>query len=486
MKFQIQCMALGLALMSVAGCATPVHTVTAPTATVAAVTRPTIHLEAADAKREGAVTLATTRPGYTGAGYVTGFQNTGDQVVFTIPNATPGLYDIKIRFSSPNGPKGYTVVVNGASSSGMFPATDNKTWATQDAGKVQLQAGVNTVTIQRGWGYFDINSVDLVPAAPDPRPLPVSAKLSDPQATPQARALMQFLVSHYGRVTLSGQHETADAQYVQQTAGVTPAILGGDFIEYSPSRVAHGSDPKGETEKMIQAAQAGQIVTMLWHWNAPMDLVDSADQPWWKGFYTTGTTFDLQYALDHPQSPEYGLLLSNMDVIAAQLQKFQAAGVPVLWRPLHEASGGWFWWGAKGPGPFVRLWRLMHDRFTNVDHLHNLIWVDCSGGDASWYPGDAYVDIIGTDAYPSDPDDALSSSWEDLQRQYNGRKLVALTEFGGVPDVDKMYQYGVRWSYFMSWTGDLGPHKLTPAALTSLYHSADLVTEQQLPGRTRR
>jgi beta-mannanase len=24
---------------------------------------------------------------------------------------------------------------------------------------------------------------------------------------------------------------------------------------------------------------------------------------------------------------------------------WQDAGVTVLWHPLHEASGGWFWWG---------------------------------------------------------------------------------------------------------------------------------------------
>jgi mannan endo-1,4-beta-mannosidase len=477
-----------LALLVPVGCATTAQTVTAPAPvasppTKSTPTRGTIRLEAADAARQGGVTLATAQPGYTGSGYLTGFQNDPDQAVFTVNGAAPGLYDVKIRFSTPNGQKGYDLVVNGKTSSGMFPAT-GQAWAVQDAGKITLQAGTNTLAIRKGWGYYDINSLDLVPAAPDPPPLPVPAKLSDPQATPQARALMRFLVSQYGHKTLSGQHEVGDTAYVQQATGVTPAILGGDFIEYSPTRVAHGSDPKGESERMIQAAKAGQIVTMLWHWNAPKDLVDSAQHPWWSGFYTYGTTFDLEYALDHPQSEDYQLLLSNMDVIAAQLQKFQSAGVPVLWRPLHEASGGWFWWGAKGPGPFVRLWRLMYDRFTRVDHLHNLIWVDCSGGDASWYPGDAYVDVIGTDAYPSDTGDPLSSSWEDLQRQYGGRKLVALTEFGGVPDVDKMYQYGVRWSYFMAWQGDVGPHKMSATDLTRIYHSPHLLTEEELPGRS--
>ena len=41
-----------------------------------------------------------------------------------------------------------------------------------------------------------------------------------------------------------------------------------------------------------------------------------------------------------------------MDAIALQLKKVASNNIPVLWRPLHEAAGGWFWWGAKGAEPF--------------------------------------------------------------------------------------------------------------------------------------
>ena len=166
-----------------------------------------------------------------------------------------------------------------------------------------------------------------------------------------------------------------------------------------------------------------------------------------------------------------------MDAIAVQLQKFQAAHVPVLWRPLHEAQGGWFWWGAKGPEPFKKLWRLIHDRLVNVHGLHNLIWVDCSGLDPKWYPGDDVVDVIGIDAYPSDPADPLDNTWDTLGTQYGGRKLIALTEFGGVPDIAHAQQHGVRWAYFVSWTGDLGPHKMTPPELKRLYNEPAVGTK---------
>jgi mannan endo-1,4-beta-mannosidase len=446
-----------------------------------------IHLEAEDAVLTGNAVL-TARPGFSGKGYVGDFQPDGAKIVWTIPNAKAGIYEARLRYSAPGGEKGYDLVVNGAKMSGMLTATGDK-FATQSAGKVELKDGPNTVEIDRGWGYYDIDALDLTPAVIAATPKP-PARLCDPRATPQARALMAALVNLYGAKTLSGQHETEDTAYIRSVTGKTPALLGGDLIEYSPSRLAHGSDPKGETERMIAAAKAGQVVTMLWHWNAPTDLIDktytdkngkSIDAPWWRGFYTDASTFDVQKALADPKSDDYRLLLRDIDAIAVQLQKFSDAGVPVLWRPLHEAQGGWFWWGAKGPGPFKQLWRLMYDRLTDVYHLHNLIWVDCSGLDPAWYPGDDVVDIVGLDAYPSDVTDPLSSAWDTLQAQYGGRKLLALTEFGGVPDVEKMTRYGVHWSYFMSWTGDVGPHKLTPDVLTRLYHAPSVVTQDTLP-----
>jgi mannan endo-1,4-beta-mannosidase len=450
-----------------------------------------IHLEAEDGVLTGN-TVLTTRPGFAGKGYVGDFQADGAQVVWTIPRVKAGLYDVKIRYSSPTGQKGYDLIVNGKTSSNMFAGTGDK-FAAANGGKVELVNGPNTIAIGRGWGYYDIDALDLIPAGPDPRLPKPSAVPVDPQATPQARALLKTLVGFYGVKTLSGQINEADTQYLQSVTGKTPAIMGGDLIEYSPSRIAHGSDPHGETERLIRDAKAGQIITLLWHWNAPADLIDqktlvgkdgkTIDASWYRGFYTNSTTFDVQKALADPNSADYKLLLSNIDTIAVQLQKLSDAGVPVLWRPLHEAEGGWFWWGAKGPEPFKQLWRLMYDRLTNYHHLHNLIWVYCAGTDPAWYPGDAVVDVVGIDQYPSDTSDPEVGVWETLAKQHGDKKLLALTEFGGVPDVAKMARYGVRWSYFVSWQGDLGPHKMSQPDLTRIYDSPLVINKNDLAGR---
>jgi len=220
--------------------------------------------------------------------------------------------------------------------------------------------------------------------------------------------------------------------------------------------VAYGANPNNETEQSIAwSQQTGGVTTMMWHWNAPTDLIDTPGHEWWRGFYTHATTFDLPAALANPAGADYALLLNDIDTIAAELQKFEDAGVPVIWRPLHEAQGGWFWWGAHGPETFKGLWTLMYDRLTDHHGLHNLIWEFTSsaaeGDHLLWYPGDDMVDIIGVDIY-TDPSSNMSGQWNDVLDEYNGEKIIALSETGTLPDPDEMDQWGIDWSYIAPWT----------------------------------
>ncbi len=456
--------------------AMPALTATAPAAGA-------IHLEAEDGTLTGN-TVQTKIPGFSGKGYVGDFEPDGAKIAWTIPNAKAGLYEVKIRYSAPSGPKGYELAVNGKASSGMLTATKDE-FATRNAGKVELNAGANTVEMQRGWGYYDLDAIDFTPSAPAQALVRPPTALVDTQASPAARTLLVYLLSQYGTKTLTGQYQAEDTAAIQKATGKTPAIFGTDLIEYSPSRVAHGSKPEGITEAIITRSKAGQIVTVSWHWNAPTGLLnkmstDAQGKPldlmWYKGFNTEATTFDVQKALAAPNSADYKLLLRDMDAIAVPLKKLQDAGVPVLWRPLHEAEGGWFWWGAKGPEPFKKLWRLMYDRYTTVHHLHNLIWVYSATVDQKpdWYPGDDVVDVVGADAYPKDTSDPLSGLWDKMQAAHGGKKLIALTEFGGVPDLTRMDRYGVRWSYFVTWSGYLS--KTPPAVIDRVYRGDLAVT----------
>jgi mannan endo-1,4-beta-mannosidase len=437
--------------------------------------RKKIYLETESGERVG-TTLLKEGKGFTGTGYVGGFEAANTALRFHNVVATAGIYEARVRYRAP-GEKGLDFVVNGKKISAHVPGSpDTFTW--QALGKVELRAGANELAIERGWGYYQIDALEFVPAAP-PAPLrSLKPTLVDKKATPEARRLMTTLVGQYGKKVFSGQQNQSDVAYIQKNTGLVSAIVSVDLMDYSPSRVAHGARPQGTTEQMIVAARAGQMLSVMWHWNAPKDLLDKRykndrgqeiDASWYKGFYTNATTFDVAKALANPQSEDYKLLLSDIDVIATELKKLQDARIPVLWRPLHEAEGGWFWWGAKGPEAFKKLWRLLYDRLTNHHNLHHLIWVYTAGGKQDWYPGDSVVDIVGTDAYPSDGSDPLTGIWETLLAQFNGKKLLALTEFGGVPDVERMQKFGVRWSYFVSWGGDLGPKKVSTEELKRLY-----------------
>jgi len=153
-------------------------------------------------------------------------------------------------------------------------------------------------------------------------------------------------------------------------------------------------------------------------------------------------------------------MVRDMEMIADSLLTLQKEGVAVLWRPLHEASGKWFWWGIDGPKPCVALYKLMFDIFVNQKGLRNLIWVwttDEASDALDWYPGDEYVDVVGRDYYyyPRESNHAsLVGSFETVKEIFGGRKIVTLSENGSVPYPDEMKADGANWSWFMPWYGD--------------------------------
>lgn len=424
--------------------------------------------------------------GYSGVGYVTGFDHDGDRLDFDV-DAAPGVYDLVIGFASPDSVKGYELRVGSEKTTGMFP--HQASFGPHDAGLYALDGGTTHLSLGKGWGYYDVDYIELRPAVPAPALKPPSTP-ADSEASAEARALLGYLVDLHGRKTLTGQQELDEIAYIRSKTGKEPAIGAFDLMEYSPSRRAHGADPKGLVEKIIAWANRPAIVSLSWHWNAPMHLVDQPGKEWWRGFNTDATTFDLVAALDAPDSEEYQAILHDIDAIAVELKKLDAAHIPVLWRPLHEAEGGWFWWGSKGPSAFVRLYQLLFDRLVHHHGLHNLLWVYSppDGGieATDWYPGDQWVDVVGADVY-TDPSSTISGPWRALERIYGGRKLIALGETGSLPDPAAARRVGVHWAYMNLWSGKF-LHAMPRERLNGVYTDPDTITRDQLPdtfARTR-
>lgn len=444
-----------------------------------------IRLEAENGQLSGPRVAAET-PGYSGTGYVTDLTAEGARVTWRF-TASDGLYQLRMRFRTPQGEKGCEISVNGKRINSQLPA--RTAWDTANLGKIELTGGDNTVTVERGWGYYDIDFVEMSPTRPTPPPKRVPPTLTTPNASREARALMEYLSSIYGKYTLSGQYGLDEMNAVRRRLGVFPAIQGADLMDYSPSREAFGTRPKNLTESWIQSSRDGTILALSWHWNAPKDLLDrmeknergeEVNKRWYKGFYTNATTFDVAKAMANPQSEDYRLLVRDIDHIAVELKKLADAGIPVLWRPLHEADGRWFWWGAKGPEACIKLWRMMHQRLVGHHKLNNLIWV-WNAAPAEWYPGDDTVDIMSIDAYPSDRTDPLSAAWDDLLARFDGRKMIGLAEFPGPSDVDRMHRFGARWLFSVSWTGDLGPSGSPEELVKRSYLSPRTIVASELP-----
>ena len=173
--------------------------------------------------------------------------------------------------------------------------------------------------------------------------------------------------------------------------------------------------------------------------------------------YPEGTTFDAANALTEG-TWENQVWKDDMQTLTEYLTLLKNANIPVLWRPFHEASGKWFWWG-KDADSFKKLWIAMFNELKEAG-LNNLIWVWTScGNDNDWYPGDAYVDIVARDLYGED-DAKCATEYADLSATY-GNKIVTLGECGystytnsQIATVSKQWNAGAKWSWFMVWYND--------------------------------
>lgn len=422
------------------------------------------------------VNVSKSVAGYSGTGYITGLDNAADKVTVTLNVPQKGFYRLVIRYNSTSGDKTQNLIVNnGGASSVVFPKTTQ--WAAIDAGKYLLNAGPNTVTIQSSWGWMDIDKFSLYTASKNM--YSITADLVNSNANNQAKSLYQFLVSKFNSKILSGQTNSYYNE-VKTIAGQSPMIKGFDFQHYTQGYAylwkngAHtfGWEDDGTVKQAIDwyKSTAGKgIVTFQWHWHSP-----SGGKAGTNTFYTNQTSFDVSNAVISG-TVENSLVIRDIDSIATQLGKLQAAGVPVLWRPLHEAGGAWFWWGAKGAKPCKDLFYILYDRLTNYHHLNNLIWV-WSTPETDWYPGNDFIDIAGHDSYPGVYNyDIQKNSFDRLFTLTQGKKLIAMTENGPIPNADDCLALDAPWAYFMSW-GNLVTAQNTNEHIKEIFNNRNVLT----------
>lgn len=288
-------------------------------------------------------------------------------------------------------------------------------------------------------------------------PAPASAaEPVNPDASPEARALLAYLYEISGEHTLSGQHcvplvgSTRLASVQKHFGGIYPAVFGQDFGFSEPGTWDGINFRQNLVDEAIRRHSEGFVITLMWHAVRPLD-----DEPVTFAESIQGELTDAQWAeLLTDGSPLNERWKSQVDVIAFFLRQLRDARVPVLWRPYHEMNGGWFWWGQKtGKNGYAKLWRMLFDRLVHFHHLDNLIWVFNAnevkrnvGPYAAYYPGHDVVDVLATDVYT---EGFNRMNYESLLELAAGRP-IALGEVGALPPAGVLEQQP-RWTWFMRW-----------------------------------
>ena len=429
----------------------------------------------------------------------------GTTVGVTVDVPEDGLYEMNVCYCEPSDPnkKVQYLYINDVNQ-GEVTLVHNTSFAETSAGVVNLKKGKNVIELRAYWGYTYFDYLTLKPADESITNLSPTRTLSNPNATDSAKRLYSYLCDQYGKHIIAGQQEycgshnynswnspdvfikdnEAEFEYIQEQTGKQPAIRGIDFLADNTT-----SDWRDDaTGRAIEWTNKYKgIATCTWHWNVPGENCETA-------FYVQSasakyTTFSVSKAVTEG-TEENAKILADIELIAGELKKIQDADVAIIWRPLHEAEGGWFWWGAEGPEPCKKLYRLLYDKLTNEYGINNLIWEwtgYTSPASADWYPGDDVVDMVGYDKYNAVDGlpnlSSISSTFYSLVQGTNGQKMVAMSENDSIPSLENLVNDRAYWLYFCPWYMNyLTSEQNNPVDnLVEIYNSEYCITLDELP-----
>ncbi|MDR0510069.1 MAG: glycoside hydrolase family 26 protein [Rikenellaceae bacterium] len=231
---------------------------------------------------------------------------------------------------------------------------------------------------------------------------------------------------------------------VKEVCGDYPAVIGFDL-----GRIEHGSEKNIDgapfdlmRREIIAQHRRGGMVAISWHADNPLTGGDA----WDAGSGAVASVL--------PGGERHELFLTWLDRVAAFLNSLTDVNgrkIPVLFRPWHENTGGWFWWGAghRTDGEYRRLWRMTREELLRFGADH-LLWAYSPNADEgfvegynSHYPGDDVVDLLGFDSYHFGPATQYGAA---LRRSLDGLEIlgrkhdkpIAITEIGfeGLPQAD--------------------------------------------------
>ncbi|SHK51899.1 mannan endo-1,4-beta-mannosidase [Fibrobacter sp. UWOV1] len=440
-------------------------------------------------------------------------------ITFTVKVEETAVYDITTKVLI----KQYDwttskIAVNGVDVGSMLTTPRNCDSSYVVSASAKMKVGENKITVGNQALGVDYITVER---HPDPE-FKISTSPVTPNASESAKKLYSFLRENFGKKTVSGmmisdqnfnydygnmrlippggctpadsckfsdeevswKGQTDIAEFYKRS-GHYPAIGGFDMLFAAGGHHEEGWF-KGYTENNLLMTEdlwnMGGIPTYTWHWKVGEDTVfytqgtpagfnNPGCTEGVMGTSNTNTCFNYTKAFKGEQcqeldetSQEYKDIVADVDIVSGYFKQLQDKGIAVIWRPLHEASGGWFWWGTASPECYVQLYRLVFDRMVKTNKLTNLIWVwnintdpkfgyDYSALNAAWYPGDEYVDIVAVDIYdPLNDHNSAANYYNKIVSDVGTSKMIALSENGAIPDIDSIAEDKAYWSYWMTWS----------------------------------
>lgn len=246
-------------------------------------------------------------------------------------------------------------------------------------------------------------------------------KLVDSNATDSAKALAAYLAGlqaedqvlfGHQNSTFRSVRDNGATSDVKDVTGSEAGLFGIDTLSLAGTECASEHPLQASIAASKKAYDGGSIISLSCHMpnftSAKITATGDAKHPYDFSKCDFAESKDLTPCADYileggAYNAQYNAYL---DIIAEYALALQKEKVPILFRPFHENSGGWFWWGTSTSADSYRaIWRYMVN-YLQAKGVHNMLYVYSPNGPIdsetdylSRFPGDAYVDVLGFDFY---------------------------------------------------------------------------------------
>lgn len=190
---------------------------------------------------------------------------------------------------------------------------------------------------------------------------------------------------------------------VKAVTGAYPAVYGHDFLHIANFADGNWYDYEREVAKKltVEAYNRGGINTYAWHYANPVSKAS---------FYWTDSPVEAVSKI-LPGGSENATFNASLKEVADYAKTLIGADgklIPVIFRPFHEMDGNWFWWGSGHctPDQYKALYQYTVTYLRDQLQVHNFLYAwspdrnfTTESGYLTYYPGDAYVDLVGCDNY---------------------------------------------------------------------------------------